>query len=101
MMAPSVFQSGCSASWLFLVRKVLDELGAYYVMPVTGGYGNSGAPDFLACLRGRFIGIECKAGKGRTTALQEKNLSQISQSGGIALVINEENVGMLVSLLQE
>ena len=84
-----------------LVRKVLDELGAYYVMPVTGGYGNSGAPDFLVCLRGRFIGIECKAGKGRTTALQEKNLSQITQAGGIALVINEENVGVLTSLLQE
>ena len=40
------------------VRKVLDKLGAYYVMPVTGGYGNSGAPDFLVCLQGRFIGIE-------------------------------------------
>lgn len=78
-----------------LVRKVLEELGAYYVMPVTGGYGNSGAPDFLVCLRGRFIGIECKAGKGRTTALQEKNLSQITQSGGIALVINEDGVGTL------
>ena len=78
-----------------LVRKVLEELGAYYVMPVTGGYGNSGAPDFLVCLRGRFIGIECKAGKGKTTALQEKNLSQITQSGGIALVVNENDVGTL------
>ena len=78
-----------------LVRKVLEELGAYYVMPVTGGYGNSGAPDFLVCLRGRFIGIECKAGKGKTTALQEKNLSQITQSGGIALVINEDGVSTL------
>ena len=29
------------------VRRVLDELGAYYVMPVTGGYGKQGAPDFL------------------------------------------------------
>ena len=78
-----------------LVRKVLEELGAYYVMPVTGGYGESGAPDFLVCLRGRFVGIECKAGKGKTTALQEKNLSQITQSGGIALVINENDVGTL------
>ena len=57
------------------VRDVLKALGAYYVMPITGGYGNSGAPDFVVCLRGRFIGIECKAGKGKTTALQEKNLA--------------------------
>lgn len=77
------------------VREVLKELGAYYVMPITGGYGNSGAPDFLVCLRGRFIGIECKAGKGKTTALQERNLGQICKSGGIALVVNEDNVGTL------
>lgn len=74
------------------VRKVLDKLGAYYVMPVTGGYGNSGAPDFLVCLHGRFIGIECKAGKNTTTPLQEKNLRQLSEAGGIALVVNDENV---------
>jgi len=76
------------------VRKVLDKLGAYYVMPVTGGYGNSGAPDFLVCLHGRFIGIECKAGKNTPTPLQEKNLRQVERSGGIALVVNDENVGV-------
>lgn len=74
------------------VRKVLDKLGAYYVMPVTGGYGNSGAPDFLVCLHGRFVGIECKAGKNKPTPLQEKNLRQIEKSGGVALVFNDENV---------
>ena len=74
------------------VRKVLDKLGAYYVMPVTGGFGNSGAPDFLVCLHGRFVGVECKAGKNTTTPLQEKNLRQLSEAGGIALVVNDENV---------
>lgn len=74
------------------VREVLKALGAYYVMPVTGGFGNSGAPDFVVCLDGRFIGIECKAGKGKTTALQEKNLAQIRSAGGLAIVINEENL---------
>lgn len=81
------------------VRKVLTELGAYYVMPVTGGYGNSGAPDFLVCLRGRFVGIECKAGKNKPTPLQEKNLHLIREAGGIALVVNEDNVGSLKQLL--
>ena len=52
------------------VRQVLDGLGAYYVMPVTGGYGKQGAPDFLVCYQGKFFGIETKAGKGKTTALQ-------------------------------
>ena len=82
------------------VRKVLKELGAYYVMPVTGGYGNSGAPDFLVCLAGRFIGIECKAGKNTPTALQEKNLQQIREAGGTSLVINDYNVAELRNLLE-
>ena len=30
------------------VKKILKELKAYYIMPATGGYGSSGAPDFVA-----------------------------------------------------
>lgn len=83
------------------VRKVLEGLGAYYVMPVTGGYGNSGAPDFLVCLAGRFIGIECKAGKNQPTPLQEKNLHLIHKAGGAAMVVNENNLSQLKLLLEK
>lgn len=83
------------------VKAVLKNLGAYYVMPVTGGYGNSGAPDFLVCYKGRFIGIECKAGKNKPTALQEKNLREIEDAGGSALVINEENVVDVLLLINK
>ena len=81
------------------VRQVLDALGAYYVMPVTGGYGKQGAPDFLICIKGLFIGIETKAGKGKLTALQEMNLKKIIDCGGVALVIREDDVKYLPSLL--
>lgn len=81
------------------VRKLLDELGAYYVMPVTGGYGTQGAPDFLVCHKGRFIGIETKAGRGRTTALQELNLKRIREAGGVAVVAYEDDIDMLRKLL--
>jgi hypothetical protein len=83
------------------VRDVLNNAGAYYVMPVTGGYGNSGAPDFLVCYGGKFVGIECKANKGKVTALQLKNLKSIAAIGGQALVINEFNVVDLSQLLKE
>jgi len=46
------------------VVAILKEYGAYYFYPVTGGYGSSGVPDIVACHLGKFIGIECKAGKG-------------------------------------
>jgi hypothetical protein len=81
------------------VRSLLDELGAYYVMPVTGGYGTQGAPDFLVCLKGRFVGIETKAGKGKTTALQDLNLQKIRDAGGVALVIYETDLDVLRHML--
>ena len=81
------------------VRALLDELGAYYVMPVTGGYGSQGAPDFLVCLKGKFVGIETKAGKGKTTALQDLNLQKIRDAGGVALVIYETDIEVLRHML--
>ena len=74
------------------VVAILKELGAYYFYPVTGGYGQSGVPDIVGCHKGKFFGIECKAGKNKPTPLQQKNLDSIAKTGGIALVINEYNI---------
>lgn len=68
-------------------------------MPIGTGYGNSGVPDFLVCHAGHFVGIEAKAGKGKTTALQEDNMQRIRESGGTTLVVNEENLDELKQLL--
>jgi len=83
------------------IRKILDTTRAYYAMPIGTGYGNSGVPDFLVCHKGRFIGIEAKAGKGTTTALQEKHLKDIRDAGGTSLVVNEHNLDQLKELLDE
>ena len=77
------------------VREVLNKLGCYYTMPVTGGNGSSGAPDFLVCHEGRFIGIECKANGNKPTELQLKNLRHIEFCGGAAYVVDETNVDTL------
>jgi len=74
------------------VVALLKQHKAYFFYPVTGGYGRSGVPDIIACHDGKFIGIECKAGKNKPTALQEKNLRDIEKAGGIALIINEDNL---------
>lgn len=79
-------------------KKVIDLLllhGAYYCMPVTGGYGRSGVPDILACLKGKFLAVECKAGDNKPTALQQKTLNDIQKAGGIAMVVNEEGIDNL------
>lgn len=82
------------------VKKVLNDIGAYYAMPVGTGFGNSGVPDFLVCLRGRFYAIECKANGGKTTALQEKHLADIRDAGGVSLVVHEANVENLRTELE-
>ena len=77
----------------------LKALNAYYFFPATGGYGKSGVPDVVGCYNGNFFGIECKAGKNTPTALQEMNLKEIANSGGISLVINEKNVEYVAQIL--
>ena len=81
------------------VRAVLNELNAYHFMPATGGFGSSGVPDIVGCYRGFFFAIECKAGKGKTTALQDMHIEKIRQASGYALVVNEDNVEDLRRLL--
>lgn len=81
------------------VAKILKQYGVYYFFPVTGGFGMSGIPDIICCHNGRFIAIECKAGKNKTTALQDAHLARIRAAGGVAVVINEENVNGLAETI--
>lgn len=82
------------------IKKILKDHGVYYAMPIGTGYGNSGVPDFLCCVNGNFLAIEAKAGKGTTTALQEKNLREIKEAGGTAAVIAEAQLEYLEQLVQ-
>jgi len=78
----------------------LKELGAYYFYASTGGYGASGVPDIVACYKGLFLGIECKANGNKPTALQNKHLTLIKQAGGYSTVIDEHNVDSFEAVLK-
>jgi Holliday junction resolvase len=82
------------------VRKLLVEFGIYYFAPAANGFGRAGIPDIICCFGGRFIAIECKAGKGVTTALQERELAAIRTAGGMTMVVNETNIQELKEKLQ-
>jgi Holliday junction resolvase len=83
------------------VKKILDDVGAYHFSPMTAGYGRSGVPDIIACVKGKFIGVECKAGKNEPTLLQKHNMKLINQSGGLSIVVNEGNIESLLTLVKE
>jgi len=74
------------------VKKLLDSLGIYHFSPPGMGLGRAGIPDLVCCYNGKFLGIECKAGKGKTTALQERELDAIRAAGGFAFVVRETNL---------
>jgi pantoate kinase len=83
------------------IKAILKEHNVYYAMPIGTGYGNSGVPDFLCCVNGKFVAIEAKAGKGMATALQLKNLGEINKAGGYTCIINETNLDYLTNVIAE
>lgn len=82
------------------IKQILKELDVWFFMPPANGYGRAGIPDFVGCLKGRFIAIEAKAGKGKTTALQDREIARINSSGGFAIVVNEHNIDDLKKTLE-
>ena len=83
------------------VREMLDVLKIYHFMPPANGFGRAGIPDIIACMNGHFIAIECKAGKGQTTALQDRELNAILNAGGTTYIARESNLDELQQLLRE
>ena len=83
------------------VVKLLHKYNAYYFFPATHGYGRSGVPDIVCCVKGKFVAIECKAGGNKTTALQDREINRIRTAEGHAMVVNEENIELLEWVLKE
>ena len=70
-------------------------------MPVQNGMGQSGIPDIICCIKGRMVALECKATrKNYPTTLQAFALDRIQKSGGVAWVVDDENVDKAISNIQ-
>lgn len=80
--------------------EILKRYNAYYFFPAQNGYGRAGVPDIIVCFNGLFLGIECKAGFNKATALQEKEMAHIHKSGGRAMVIREDTIEHLAQTLE-
>jgi hypothetical protein len=66
------------------IKAYLKSIGAWYLVAHMTSFGKGGAPDILACLGGRFVGIEVKRpGKGPTPR-QKTRIEEIKQAGGFA-----------------
>jgi len=74
------------------VTKILKANDVWYFSPASNGMGRAGIPDIICCVKGHFLAIECKAGKGKTTALQDREIAAITAADGAAIVVNETNL---------
>ena len=67
------------------ITKYIVASGGYVVKVVQAS--KAGVPDILACVNGKFYGLEVKTPTGRPSALQLANIEMIRQAGGIAEVV--------------
>ena len=85
------------------VRKILNRFpDVFYFMPQAGIYGRSGVPDFIMCVNGKFIGVECKAYHcaNDVTALQKLARDAIVGAGGEwILVCNNATLNYLEAII--
>lgn len=51
-----------------------------------------GIPDYLGCVRGRFVALELKIETGRPSALQTFIIGKINEAGGYARVVYPSNL---------
>ena len=84
-----------------LVTDYLKSANLFWFYPVASGYAANGIPDIICCIRGKFVAIECKAGKNTTTAIQDKKIREIQSAGGMAMVINEDNLDHMRMVIDE
>ena len=69
------------------IKKFLKDNNIWYVKYFANAFTQSGIPDILACVNGRFVAIEVKAEKGKPSELQLYHQQKIKDSGGIAYIL--------------
>lgn len=84
------------------VKKILasHKPDVWWYMPVQTGYGVKGIPDFVCCVRGKFLGIETKFGRNTESVWQKKQGAAIQEANGVYLVVNEENLYTLNATIE-
>lgn len=70
------------------IKKHLGSHGHYFVKVHGSLFQRVGIPDIIACINGKFVGIEVKNpnGNGRVSLVQEFNLDLIQKSDGYTLL---------------
>lgn len=69
------------------IKRFIKSIGGYEVKFFANAYTRKGVPDILACVNGKFWGIEAKSSAGKPSELQVYNIRLIRAAGGNAMVV--------------
>lgn len=83
------------------VKKYLKAKGIWHVKYFANSFTPVGIPDVLAVVNGKFVAIELKAEKGKTSPLQDYNIKEIERCGGIAIVLRPSGFEDFKKLIEE
>ena len=73
------------------VSTLFKQYNVWYFMPASNGFGKAGIPDYIACVDGQFLGVECKSdSKKKPTALQIRQGELIQEANGTWLVVCDD-----------
>lgn len=83
------------------VKKYLESKNAWFIKYWAGSeFTRSGIPDILACIDGRFYGIEIKAKTGKPSMLQLVVLRKIREAKGIGILLYPDDFDNFVKLVE-
>lgn len=75
------------------VEKLLNDHNAWFIKYWAGAkFTQEGIPDILACIYGRFYGLELKGDGGRPKILQLVKLRDIRNAGGNGILLYPEDL---------
>ena len=84
------------------VKAWLKGRGAWFYMPVPGGYGKHGVPDFLCMVDELAFAIETKTTGRKPTLLQEREMKDMRGAGWLVYVVDsEEAMTKMVNEIEE
>ena len=76
------------------VESFIESQGGWFIKYWAGPkFTKEGIPDILACIHGRFYGIEDKAHNGKPKLLQLVNLRKIREAGGVGILLYPKDFG--------
>lgn len=74
----------------------------YYEKRWGGGkFVKAGLPDMHICVKGKSIEVELKASNGTPSDLQIRNIKQVNDSGGCAMLVYPKDFEKLKNIIEK